>query len=160
MEIPKWLQGGLIKRSKALLFWRNESKCDKLILHSLYKDYIYWPFIIPSSLKCLQLISSSNSFPSKKASSEKENYSLHLENNNKTWHWKFLSYLPSNIKCPHLLALLMGTKKPKRQVTSSTSQSWQGLLKWTSQHPPSFPSLFQDSATVAFLWDAILKIVG
>ena len=44
-------------------------------------------------------------------------------------------------------------------VSSSTSQSWKGLLKCTSQHPPSSPSLFHNSTIVAFFKDAILKRV-
>ena len=53
-----------------------------------------------------------------------------------------------------------GWSSSKKWVTSSISQSWKGLLNWTSQHPPLPPSLSYKSTTVTFLWEAILKRVG
>ena len=67
-----------------------------------------------------------------------------------TSHWIFPSYHLSKLKCSPLLALF----------TSSNSQSWKGLLNLNSQQPPLLPSLSHKSATVAFLWDVILKSVN
>ena len=54
----------------------------------------------------------------------------------------------------------MDEKAPKKRVTSSISQSCNGLLNWSSQHPHLPISLSHKSTTVAFLWEAVLKRVG